>query len=100
MTVSINELEGLIVASLEGELDTTAATDVEKALQPLLDNDSRDIVFDCSLLDYIASSGLRILLSVLKNAKSQGRKVALKDVNEDIKNVFKMTGFINLFDFE
>ena len=100
MKVSINELEGLIVASLEGELDTTAATDVEKALQPLLDNDSRDIVFDCSQMDYIASSGLRILLSVLKNAKSQGRKVALKDVNEDIKNVFKMTGFINLFDFE
>jgi anti-anti-sigma factor len=63
-------------------------------------DDKRDILLDCAQLDYIASSGLRILVSLLKNAKVNGRKVTLKDVNDDIKNVFKLTGFLTLFDFE
>ena len=72
----------------------------ETALQPLFSNSSRDIIFDCANLDYIASSGLRIMLSILKSAKANGHKVVLKDVNDEIKNVFKLTGFISLFDFE
>ena len=100
MKTSILEQDGFIVAVLEGELDTAAAQEVENALQPLFANNDRDILFDCSRLDYIASSGLRILLSILKNAKANGRKVVLRDVNDEIKNVFKLTGFISLFDFE
>ena len=86
--------------TLEGELDTAAAVEVESQLQPLNDNEDKDIVFDCEKLEYIASSGLRILLSILKKAKSHGHTVTMKGMNDDIKNVFKMTGFINLFNFE
>ena len=98
MKTTILEQEERIVAILEGELDTAAAQEVENALQPLY-TAGRDILFDCSKLDYIASSGLRILLSILKSAKANGRKVVLKDVNDDIKTVFKLTGFISLFEF-
>lgn len=100
MKTTILEQDERIVAVLEGELDTAAAQEVETALQPLSSNSSRDIIFDCANLDYIASSGLRILLSILKSAKANGHKVVLKDVNDEIKNVFKLTGFISLFDFE
>ncbi|WP_369015120.1 STAS domain-containing protein, partial [Klebsiella pneumoniae] len=48
----------------------------------------------------MASSGLRILISILKGAKSGGSKVIMKDVNDDIKTVFKLTGFINIFEVE
>jgi len=58
------------------------------------------VVIECSKLEYIASSGLRILLSILKGAKANGSKVTLRNVNEDIKNVFKLTGFISIFNFE
>lgn len=100
MKTTINEQDERIIVFLEGELDTAAALETEQALQPLMENNGRDILFDCAELDYIASSGLRILISILKSARAQGRKVILKDVNDDIKNVFKLTGFINLFDFE
>jgi len=100
MKTALIEQDGRVVAVLEGELDTAAALEVEQALKPLFETDDRDIVFDCAKLDYIASSGLRILLSILKNAKANGHRVVLKDVNDDIKNVFKLTGFITLFDFE
>ena len=100
MNTDIPEIDGKIVATLEGELDTAAALEVEKALEPLYESNGRDIVIDCAKLDYIASSGLRILLGILKSAKASGSKVTLRDMNDDIKNVFKMTGLIALFDIE
>ena len=100
MKTTINEQDDRIIIDLEGELDTAAAQETEQTLQPLMDNNGRDILFDCAQLDYIASSGLRILISILKSARAKGHKVVLKDVNDEIKNVFKLTGFISLFDFE
>ena len=100
MKTTIEELNGKLIATLEGEMDTAAAIEVEQTLQSLYKSDGRDVVIECKELEYIASSGLRILLSILKGAKAGGSKVTLRNVNDDIKNVFKLTGFIDLFDFE
>lgn len=100
MNVKIEELEGKYVATLQGELDTAAAVEAEEVLKPLYHSDGKDVIIDCKGLEYIASSGLRILLSILKGAKTTGSHVVMRDVNDDIKNVFKLTGFITLFDFE
>lgn len=100
MSVKIEEIDGKYVATLEGEMDTAAAVEAEKVLKPLYNSDGKDVFFDCTGLEYIASSGLRILLSILKGAKAAGSKVVLRGVNDDIKNVFKLTGFINIFEFE
>ena len=99
MVATIQELEDKYVATLKGELNTAAAVEVEEILKPLYKSDGRDVIIDCTELEYIASSGLRILISILKRAKTNGSKVILKNLNNDIKNVFKLTGFINLFEF-
>ena len=100
MTTKIEEIDGKYVATLVGEMDTIAATEAEEVLKPLYKSDGKDVVIDCKDLEYIASSGLRILLSILKGAKASGSKVVMRGVNDDIKNVFQLTGFIDLFDFE
>ena len=100
MITKIEEVDGKYVATLEGEMDTAAAVEAEEVLQPLYTSDGKDVVIDCSGLEYIASSGLRILLSILKGAKAAGSKVVMRGVNDDIKNVFKLTGFISIFEFE
>ena len=100
MKTTIQELEDKYLVTLEGELDTAAAVEVENILQPLYTRNGRDIVIDCTNLEYIASSGLRILISILKGAKASGSKVIMRNMNDDIKTVFKLTGFINLFEFE
>ena len=99
MEATVQEFDGKYVVTLDGELDTAAAGEVEQILQPLYKSDGRDVEIDCTELEYIASSGLRILISILKGAKANGSKVVLKNLNDDIKNVFKLTGFINLFEF-
>ncbi|MBQ7526686.1 MAG: STAS domain-containing protein [Bacteroidaceae bacterium] len=100
MKTTIEQLEDKYLVTLEGELDTAAAAEVEKTLQPLYTTGGKDVVIDCKELEYIASSGLRILISILKGAKTGGSKVLLKNMNDDIKSVFKLTGFINIFDVE
>jgi anti-anti-sigma factor len=100
MTTSIQELDGRLVATLSGELDTAAALETEKVLQPLLACEGKDIVFDCTSLEYISSSGLRILLSILKQAQSVGSRVVLKNVNDVVRDVLDLTGFVSIFEFE
>ena len=100
METRIEELDGKFVATLDGEMDTAAAVEAEEILKPLYNSEGKDVVIDCEKLEYIASSGLRILISILKGAKAGGSRVVLKKVNDDIMNVFRLTGFIDLFEFE
>ena len=101
MKTIIEDLDEKIIVTLIGSLDTAAAIETEETLKPITAEDvAKDVLFECQELEYIASSGLRILLDVLKKTKAKGHKVILRHVNDDITNVFKITGFINLFDFE
>jgi len=101
MKTTIQELEEKIIITMIGSLDTAAAIEIDQTLKPITEGEqAKDIVVECQDLEYIASSGLRILLDVLKKTKAKGKKVTLRNVNDDIKNVFKITGFINLFEFE
>ena len=100
MNTKIEEIDGKYIATVEGEMDTAAATEAEEVLKPLYNSNGKDVIINCEGLEYIASSGLRILLSILKGAKASGSKVVMQGVNDDIKNVFKLTGFINIFEFE
>lgn len=99
MKTTIQEIEGNVVAILEGCLDTAAAAETAQAMSPLNDVTGKDIVIDCTKLEYISSSGLRIFLGVLKNAKAQGSKVFIKGLNDDLKRVFDEIGFTNIFQF-
>ena len=99
MNTTIQEQNGELVAILEGRLDTAAAPQTEKELASLADCQGKNIVLDCHALEYISSSGLRIFLGILKIAKSKGSKVSIAGMNNDIRNVFNMTGFTSLFEF-
>ena len=100
MKTNIEKVDGKIIATLEGELDTMAANEVESALKPLMESQGEEIIIECKGLEYIASSGLRILLGILKNVMANGGSITLRNVNDDIKNVFNLTGFVKLFKFE
>ena len=99
MDVTIQEQDDKVVAILAGRLNTASASQTEKALSPLYDVEGKDIIIDCTDMSYISSIGLRIFLSILKNTEQKGRRVYLKDLNDEVRNVFNITGFSNLFGF-
>ena len=98
MKTSFKEENNQLVMAFIGRLDTAAAVQTEKEMQVLYDCDGRDIVLDCKELDYISSSGLRLFLGLLKVAKPKGSRVCISGLSNDLRQVFNMTGFNNLFE--
>jgi anti-anti-sigma factor len=99
MNVTIQEQDGNMVAILEGNLNTAVAAETEKAMNPLNDVEGKDIIIDCTKLEYISSAGLRIFLGILQNAQEKGVHVYIKGVNDTVNDVFTITGFSNIFEF-
>lgn len=100
MKTTILKQDGEIKAVLEGRLDTAAAAQTEQDMLPLYDCEGCDVVLDCTKLDYISSTGLRLFLGLLKTSKIKGSHVYITGMNENLKQVFAMTGFSSLFEFK
>ena len=99
VTTAIQEQDGNIVAILTGRLDTASVPETEKALSPLSDYEGKDIIIDCTDLEYISSAGLRVLLSAQKIMNRQG-SMKVVHVNETIMEILEVTGFVDILTIE
>ncbi|MBQ7382689.1 MAG: STAS domain-containing protein [Paludibacteraceae bacterium] len=100
MKTTIVENGNQWVASFSGRLDTAASVQTAEDVKPLLELSHKEIILDCTELEYISSSGLRIFLSIRKEATAHDSKVIVRNINADIRQVFVMTGFISLFEIQ
>lgn len=98
MTINKNSEGTKLTLSLEGRLDTVTTPALEAELKQSL-NDVTELVFDFSTLEYISSAGLRVLLAAQKTMNKQGNMV-IRHVNENIMEVFEVTGFIDILSIE
>lgn len=97
MEIKIENNGEKIASQFIGRLDTVAATKVTAEMATLNNNADKEITLDFTQLEFISSSGLRLLLTLNKQAKAKGGKVFIANANDEIKKVFKITGFSNLF---
>lgn len=100
MEVNIQTEQKTVTVTLIGRLDTPASLEVAKEMDALKGEASKTIILDCSQMSYISSSGLRIFLTLRKNAAAQGGRVVIRGLSNEVRSVFMMTGFLNLFEFE
>ncbi|MCR4788294.1 MAG: STAS domain-containing protein [Lachnospiraceae bacterium] len=84
--------------ALEGRLDTVTAPELEEVVKTSLDGIG-SLVFDFSKLEYISSAGLRVLLSAQKVMNKQGSMV-VKNVSEEVAEIFEVTGFSDILTVE
>ena len=89
--------EALTIA-LEGRLDTTTAPTLDDELKSAL-NGVTALTFDLEKLEYISSAGLRVLLSAQKVMNKQGNMI-VKNVSEEINEIFEVTGFVDILNIE
>ena len=94
----IKELNGdKLYIKLEGRLDTTTSPELEQELKDI--SNVSELIFDFENLEYISSAGLRILLSTQKEMSKHGN-MKIKNVNNDIMEVFEITGFVDILTVE
>lgn len=100
MTLTIIPSSDAIIGKLVGRLDTDAATVIEQQMTPLIENAHQHIVLDCTEMEYISSSGLRLFLTLRKETMAKGGTMTLKGINPSVKQVLNLTGFTSLFTLE
>ena len=94
MNIIKNKDGSRLTLALEGRLDTTTAPQLEAELKASLDGVA-ELELDFEKLEYLSSAGLRVLLAAQKVMNRQG-KMTLHHVNETIREVFEVTGFIDI----
>jgi len=97
--LEITETADGLIAAIEGRLDTASARQFSIDMQPLMDNADKQLTIDCEKLSFVSSSGLRLFLMLRKETIARGGKVVIKNMQEAVKTVFAMTGFMPLFEF-
>ena len=98
LTIEKNADNNKLTISLKGRLDTTTAPSLESAFKSSL-NGVTELIIDLKELVYISSAGLRVLLSAQKVMNKQG-KMVVKNSNDDVRDVFDVTGFIDILNVE
>ena len=100
MTVNIIPDNQDIRVCLIGELDSTATTEQADELDEVVKLCGKTVEIDCSELDYISSAGLHFFMQLKRASETQGGTIRMTHINEDVAEIFRMSGFQNLFDIE
>ena len=87
---------GTVIIELEGRLDTASASVFQAAVDESV-GDAGAFIFDFKRLNYLSSAGLRVLLTTQQLMEDTGRpEVTVQGANAAIKEVFTVTGFVNV----
>lgn len=88
-----------LVLAVEGRVDTITSQDLEKEINDEFGN-FNSLILDFSALEYISSAGLRVLIGTQKKLKSEDIPMVIKNVNDAIKEIFRMSGFDKILKIE
>ena len=98
MNIEVRKNTEEIIIEIEGRLDTTTAPTLDKTINDNID-ETKNLVLDLKKLKYISSAGLRVLLSAQKKMQKSG-SMKVKNVCEEIMEIFEMTGFADILTIE
>lgn len=98
MTITKTQEENALTLALEGRLDTMTAPELENQLKNSLDG-VEALTLDFSALEYVSSAGLRVILGAQKIMNKQG-EMKITNVNEEIMEIFDITGFTDILTIE
>lgn len=99
LSISSTVNEDVSELKLVGRLDVKAAREAEGAFADAAES-ATNVVLELSELDYIASAGLRALKRLRGDVRKNGGRLVLRNVQDDVMEVFEMTGFAAMLEFE
>jgi len=97
MQIDTQQVGGAHVVMVAGSLDTKTAPEAEATINEVVAAGHTKLVIDFEKLDYISSSGLRVLLATMKKLKKQKGTMRLCGMNPTVKEVFVISGFSGIF---
>ena len=98
MTIEIKRNATDTSIELAGRLDTTTAPALDKTINEDI-GDTKNLILDLKGLEYISSAGLRVLLGAQKKLQKIG-SMLVKNVCQEVMEIFEMTGFADILTIE
>lgn len=99
MNITKNYNENELTLRVEGRIDTITSKDLDKEINDESGNfDS--LIMDFADLEYISSAGLRVLIATQKKLKSEDIPFVIKNVNDTVGEIFRMSGFNKILEIE
>lgn len=99
MDIQKNYNEKELTIEIGDRVDTVTAPDLENEINDEMGN-FNSLILDFTNLEYISSAGLRVLVSTQKKLKSEDIPMTIKNVNDTINEIFKMSGFDKILKIE
>lgn len=97
MNLEQEHRDDILILRPVGRLDSSSSPELERVLSEQLAAGTLRLVFDFSALDYISSAGLRVVLLAGKKLRASRGKLALVGLQDMVREVFDMSGFLALF---
>src|SRR5690606_26094245 len=97
MNIAESRRDGNLIIAPSGRIDTATSSEFDRALSAVIDRGDIHLVIDLTGLDYISSTGLSAFLTAAKKIRAAGGRMALAGLNNRIRLVFEMSGFLRLF---
>ena len=100
MEINVIKQNDETVVAIAGRVDTVTSSELEKSIQPYLSETAITLVFECSKLDYVSSSGLRVILMAHKQVSAKGGKFILRNLIPEVRSVIDLTGFSRIINIQ
>ena len=97
MTINVERDFELVTLEITGRLDTTTAPNLESVINELPE-DTKELIFDMSGVEYISSAGIRVLLGAYKKMNTNQGKMRIEKANDMVREVFEMTGLSDMLE--
>lgn len=98
LDIKVEKIDTTALVGVVGRIDTTTAPQLGEEVTKAMEGTEK-LILDFAQVGYISSSGLRVLLSAQKTMNKQGSMV-LKNVREEIMEIFDVTGFADILTIE
>jgi anti-sigma B factor antagonist len=95
--LQIKTQENVTLITMVPRFDAYTANEVEATLKDLIARGNKEIICDFSQTEYVASAGLRVLLSSAKSLQSLGGQILLISMKPYVFEVFEISGFTQIF---
>ena len=100
MNINLEKKNGKIIIALEGRLDTVTSVEFNDYFEAKQEEFAKatedEVILDFSNLEYVSSAGLRALLATKKSLNQYGKNLSVTNINNVIKEVFNVTGFVKI----
>jgi anti-sigma B factor antagonist len=92
LQIGVSQENDRVVLALDGELDMASAPMLERAVEEAGTGESSTVVLDLHHLEFIDSTGLRIILSARRQCQERGQELAVTQGSQQVERLLSVTG--------